>query len=93
MGCPGHIIWGLGHPSGRKGLEGLGPNTRLLSPVLIGWKERKFQETKDQCVVLVPFFFLFLEHLALGFKVLLPKAKEVGGAESWKSPCDFEVRK
>lgn len=36
-------------------------------------------------------FFLFLEHVDLGFRVLLPKVKEgvcVGGQNSWRSPWD-----
>lgn len=52
----------------------------MLSPVLIQWKGKKLRDGKDLWIVLVTFFFSVLEHLALGFRVFLPKDRERGGS-------------
>lgn len=61
MGWAGHIIGGLGHPSGKKRTGGVGAGNQVgslvLSPVLIQWKGKKLQDGKDLWIVLVPFFF------------------------------------
>lgn len=49
-GWPGHVTWSWGHPSGKKGLEGLGPQTRRVLwciPVPAGWEEGKPRDVKD----------------------------------------------
>lgn len=75
VGWPGHFTWGLGTSIWQEGVEGVGAKNQIAFPCS-DWKEN-YKMLKVCGLYLFP-FFLFLEHVDLGFRVLLPKVKEVG---------------
>lgn len=73
MGWLGQTIRGLGHPSGRKGLEGMGPKPEP------DWFSRAFPCLDRREGRKIARCTRSMEHLALGFRLLLPKDREDGG--------------